>query len=336
MRLIVLLALLVFLVLPTQSATLRLGTPQISNNQYHFPVYLQGDAEGVAALDFRLSYDPAVFSPVSAHSGASAASAQKQVSSNVASPGEFVVVMMGFNQNAVAPGEVIKIVLEKIHEPEGGQSVLRIAEPTMATVDGTAIDSRGLTRTVQFGQPKDKENDESDSGDEDEHADSDDDTSAGNDNDEEAGPLTRLPGGVPFLVAGSGSATEKKLGSGTDTAGISGATAASGETPGLGVAGNGHAPLPGMAAENGLPTQTNGRPRVSTESGRSGGAPDLSSHETGATSHATGEASAARPGENEAEIPTDSLPPDNSSFGLVLLLGLAPVGLFVVYKVLAR
>lgn len=136
------------------AGTLSLGKPVVQNNQYTFPVNLQGDAEGVAALDFRLSYDPAVFSPVSATTGNSAVTAQKQVSSNVTEPGEFVVVMMGFNQNEVQPGTVVELVLEKIGEPASGQSELLIAEPTMATYEGVELDSSGQARVVRFGEDK--------------------------------------------------------------------------------------------------------------------------------------------------------------------------------------
>lgn len=146
------------LALPVAAGTLSIGRPVIQNNQYTFPVNLQGNAEGVAALDFRLNYDPAVFSPVSAQSGTSAAAAQKQVSSNVAEPGEFIVVMMGFNQNVVEPGTVVQVVLEKIGEPASGQSELIIAEPTMATYEGVEIDSSGLARVVRFGEEKTEEN----------------------------------------------------------------------------------------------------------------------------------------------------------------------------------
>ncbi len=141
--------------LPLQSShagTLSIGRPVIQNNQYTFPVNLQGNAEGVAALDFRLAYDPAVFSPVSAQIGTSGATAQKQVSSNVAEPGEFIVVMMGFNQNVVEPGTVVQVVLEKIGEPTNGQSELLINEPTMATYEGVEIDSSGQARVVKFGE----------------------------------------------------------------------------------------------------------------------------------------------------------------------------------------
>ncbi len=161
-------------ILASHGGTLTIGRPVIQDNQYTFPVNLQGNAEGVAALDFRLAYDPAVFSPVSAQTGTSAATAQKQVSSNVAEPGEFIVVMMGFNQNVVEPGTVVQVVLEKIGEPANGQSELLINEPTMATYEGVEIDSNGEARVVKFGDetPEDKGAEEPPAADTDKDADS--------------------------------------------------------------------------------------------------------------------------------------------------------------------
>jgi hypothetical protein len=177
----------------TGAATLRLGPPVIQQNQYTFPVYLQGDTAQVAALDFRLSYDPAVFSPVAAQSGPSAASAQKQVSSNLAAPGEFVVVMMGFNQNSVAPGEVMQIVMEKIQEPAEGTSVLRIDEPEIA--------SRGLARTVRFGERKDEEDDSPDDAADAEDTGSEEGESAGTPDPAPSTGRTPRRGLLPFVVA---------------------------------------------------------------------------------------------------------------------------------------
>lgn len=179
------------------AGTLRLGTPTINNNQYTFPVVLQGDAEGVAALDFRLAYDPAVFNPVSAQSGTTALQAQKQVSSNIATPGEFVVVLMGFNQNTVGSGEVVEVVLEKIGEPSGGATTLRIAEPTLATNVGIEVDSRGVGRTLRF--PSDKDN-VSDEAVEEQSEQPDKAEESSSQMDDESGPNATYPSG-PIFVA---------------------------------------------------------------------------------------------------------------------------------------
>ena len=331
MRLIALSVCLVLASMPALSATLRLGPPEISQNQYRFPVYLQGNSDGVAALDFRLTYDPAVFAPVSTHSGASATSAQKQVSSNVASPGELVVVMMGFNQNSVAPGEVISIVLEKIHEPADGQSLLRIAEPTMATVDGTQIDSRGLARTVKFGQRKDGEEAESEGPASPEAP----ETPADNPDADGATPrggLLRDAGGVPYVIAGRAGREA------TAGAGPAGATAGPGATapkspaarPATGTpadpamilpAGDPAVPVPGVPAPTGTPGAAN-EPAVS------GGGPEAGAADPGAPSPGGLTVGAADPGGGSGA--------PRKLAAILIFLGLAPVAGFMVYKVLAR
>lgn len=338
MRFIALLALLGFVFLPAQGATLRLGAPEISENQYRFPVYLQGGADDVAALDFRLAYDPAVFVPVSAHSGPSAASAQKQVSSNVAVPGEFVVVMMGFNQNSVAPGEVVQIVLEKIHEPETGESILRIAEPTMATVDGAEIDSRGLARTIQFGKPKEQENTD---GETDDTGDLSEADSPGTTPDGDAvtkpGPANRFRGGVPFVVAGRGGDLERGLlPDAAPTGGSPGSVSTVKNPSGT----RGAAPLaagnPPQLPEDALPALAGRRPDSGGPSARPGEitAPAIKNAEApnrvqqgaaGRDSAVVGAGESAAPGR-----------PARNYMVLVLILGLAPLAGFVVYKVLVR
>ena len=52
-----------------QAGTLHVGAPTIDGHDYSFPILLSGDVEQVAALDFRLHYDPEVFEPVSAATG---------------------------------------------------------------------------------------------------------------------------------------------------------------------------------------------------------------------------------------------------------------------------
>ncbi len=185
--------------LGTQAGTLRLGAPVINGNQYTFPVVLQGNAEGVAALDFRLAYDPAVFTPVGAQSGRSALQAQKQVSSNVSAPGEFIVVLVGFNQNTVAPGEVVEVVLEKISNAADGNTVLRIAQPTLATNVGVEIDSRGVGRTVRFDSDAVANNEDEDATD---PLDDDTDTTLASRNSDSQAPeeAESRPGNGPIFV----------------------------------------------------------------------------------------------------------------------------------------
>jgi hypothetical protein len=214
--------------LPSPAGTLSIGRPVIQNNQYTFPVNLQGNAEGVAALDFRLAYDPAVFSPVSAQIGTSGATAQKQVSSNVAEPGEFIVVMMGFNQNVVEPGTVVQVVLEKIGEPADGQSELLINEPTMATYEGVEIDSSGQARVVKFGEEnaEDEVAEESPATEPDKNVESPESPGEA-----EPEPGARPTGSFKFIVA-EPTENKDKATTGTAAAGSSaGGLAASAESP---------------------------------------------------------------------------------------------------------
>lgn len=215
----------------TLAGTLSLGTPTVQGSQYTFPVYLRGEGEGVAALDFRLGYDPTVFSPVSVQPGPAALSAQKQVSSNVAEPGEYIVVLMGFNQNTVEPGAVAEVVLQKIGNPESGQSELLIAEPTMATSEGVEIDSAGTPRVVRF-DGTDEAPAESET-----PTETPDPTEAGEDGGELDGGTGNgpSPGGIRFIVAEETEHGRKKS---TDAA-----TAANGaNSPGL--------PSPGAPRED--------------------------------------------------------------------------------------
>lgn len=334
MRRIALSVLLGLVSLAATAATLRLGPPEVSANQYRFPVYLQGNADGVAALDFRLAYDPAVFSPVSAHSGPSAASAQKQVSSNVSSPGEFVVVMMGFNQNAVAPGEVIQIVLEKIHDPAEGQSILRIAEPTMATVDGTEIDSRGLARTVQFGQPKDQEETEDEpSGDE-------VPTDTGEPEDDPAdgpavrdGALSRVPGGPPYLIAGRAGRSTVPAGSNSGGAVAPGQASKEPSAPAL---------VDGAAQQPGLPEAgpASALPRSGGAGPGTSGGPESAGADDSVTAAGGGELlGAAGPADTKPTLPADILEESGAPrrpVAIFFVFGLASLAGFMVYKVLVR
>lgn len=119
------------------------------------PVVLSGGADGVAALDFRVSYDPTVFEPIDIVAGAAATAAQKQVTGNAPSPGEYIVVMMGLNQTTVSQGEIAQLVLRQIGHPEEGVSRLTVLDTTLATWDGTELPSEGGTRVVRTEQTAD-------------------------------------------------------------------------------------------------------------------------------------------------------------------------------------
>lgn len=139
---------------PCLAGTLRVGVPQVNGNQVLLPVLLEGDvAGGVAALDFTLNYDPAVFSPVGAEPGAAAQAARKQVESNEASPGNYVVVMMGLNQTTVENGQIASIRLNKLSQPASNQSSVSIQQTAFSSADGFEIASEGSSQTVTFPPP---------------------------------------------------------------------------------------------------------------------------------------------------------------------------------------
>ncbi len=147
------------------AGTLRVGPPSIQGSDVTVPILLEGASEqGVSALDFRLNYDPEVFQPVSASTGAAASDANKQVQANSTRDGEYSVVMMGMNQNTVADGEVASIRFERVSEPESGRSNVRISRTTLASADGAEIPSEGGTATIQLNGDESNGEDPADAG----------------------------------------------------------------------------------------------------------------------------------------------------------------------------
>jgi len=151
-RLALLLAML-FAVAAFSEGTLQVGSPKVEGNKVIFPIILGGDQAGrVASLDFRLNYDPAVLKPVSTEAGAAATESDKRVMANAKQPGEYIVVMMGMNQTACAPGEVAKVVMERVAESDPKQWGLDITRQTLSSPEGTVIDSR-VVDPIQAAEP---------------------------------------------------------------------------------------------------------------------------------------------------------------------------------------
>lgn len=138
------------------AGTLRVGAPEINGTRVILPVLLEGDvSNGVAAMDFVVQYDPAVFEPVSAEAGAAAVAARKQVQSSEISPGNYVVLLFGMNQTTITGGPVANIVLNTKGQPPENQSAVTIEETTLSSVDGLEIPSSGSAQTVTFPPPTD-------------------------------------------------------------------------------------------------------------------------------------------------------------------------------------
>jgi hypothetical protein len=134
--------------LSAQAGTLQLGTPTVEAERYVFPVILQGSDTPVAAMDFRLQFDPAVFRPLAADPGSMALQSDKTVTANAPAPGEYVVVMMGFNQNGVEGGEIARIALERIDGGDSGSSRVALTDTTFSTWEGEEVASQGSERVV--------------------------------------------------------------------------------------------------------------------------------------------------------------------------------------------
>lgn len=155
-KLLAVLSLLAMAAAPNVHAgVLSLGQPTIENGQYTFPVELLGADGQVSALDFRIQFDPEVFQPVSAVAGNAALAANKMVSANYAAPGEYVVVMMGLNQTALAAGQVASVVMQRAGDTGDAISTqIAITGPTLAGPDGAELSASGSSLTLPLRDAK--------------------------------------------------------------------------------------------------------------------------------------------------------------------------------------
>jgi len=130
------------LTLPAAAGVLTPVQPIVESNRYVIPVHLSEAQGAVTALDFRLDFDAAAFRPVSVEAGAATLAAGKLVNSNSPEPGVYRVVVMGLNQDAIPPGEVARLVLERV-EPGDGAARFAVSDPTLALADGSKESSSG-------------------------------------------------------------------------------------------------------------------------------------------------------------------------------------------------
>ena len=138
------------------AGTLTPGKPRVESDRYEVPIYLNGAANEVAALDFSLAYDPAVFQPVSISPGAAASAAGKLVTANLPEPGKYIVVMMGFNQTPVANGEVARIVLERVGSAPQGETKLTVGDTTLSTWEGVELPAEGGSAALTVASKDEK------------------------------------------------------------------------------------------------------------------------------------------------------------------------------------
>lgn len=144
------------------AGTVTPGNPRVESDRYEVPILLGGTGNEVAALNFSLAYDPAVFQPVSITPGAAAQAAGKLVTANLAEPGNYIVVMMGFNQTPVSNGEVARVVFERVGTATTGDTTLAVNAPTLSTAEGAEISAEGGSAAVRVGVSESKPEGEED------------------------------------------------------------------------------------------------------------------------------------------------------------------------------
>ncbi|HEO71605.1 MAG TPA: hypothetical protein ENN80_10105 [Candidatus Hydrogenedentes bacterium] len=132
---------------------LQIGAPDVDDARVTVPIVLEGAIDnGVAALDFRLAYDPAAFKPVSVEAGTAALDADKRVEWNVRNPGECIVVMMGMNQVPCHTGEVARVAFQRIGGAGGAQhQEVAVTRPTFSSFDGKLIPAEGSRKSLFLG-----------------------------------------------------------------------------------------------------------------------------------------------------------------------------------------
>ena len=119
------------------------GPVTVEEWECRVPLLLSGGENQVAALDFHLVFDPAVFEPVAAEPGPAALRAGKMVTANAAEPGRFIVVVLGLNQTPLEDGVVAMVLLRRIGGQDGGVTTVAVQQPTLASWDGKALPSEG-------------------------------------------------------------------------------------------------------------------------------------------------------------------------------------------------
>jgi hypothetical protein len=147
--------------LSATAGTLRLGAATYEGENVTIPVILEGDISGGAStIAFSLQYDDQVLEPVTSAAGAAASAADKLVQSNVPSPGQYKVIMMGMNQSTMTSGEVATITM-RVKDAQATQADLSITNTSFASPAGTEIPSQGSTQTLKFSKEENSGDDNS-------------------------------------------------------------------------------------------------------------------------------------------------------------------------------
>ncbi|MBW7862844.1 MAG: hypothetical protein H3C30_00350 [Candidatus Hydrogenedentes bacterium] len=135
------------------AAQVQPGAPIIEENHYAVPCIVRDTGNEVAALDFHLMYDPALFQPLAVEPGSAALQAGKMVTANMAEPGRYIVVMMGLNQTTIPDGVVAMVTLLRVGESPDGMTTLALAQPTLSTWEGKELAAQGGMVRVPVKRP---------------------------------------------------------------------------------------------------------------------------------------------------------------------------------------
>ena len=143
---------LALLTLPTAHAegVLHVGNVRSEESRITVPISLQGDvAEGVASMNFELTYNPESVRIVGVDTGSAARQSGKQIQWHETAPGRLNVVLMGFNQQTVQSGEIAELTVEPL-QSEVRNARLHIGNSTFASTNGDPIPSKGSTGTLSW------------------------------------------------------------------------------------------------------------------------------------------------------------------------------------------
>ncbi len=119
------------------------GAVTVEEWECQVPLLLSGGENQVAALDFHLAFDPAVFTPVAVEPGPAALRAGKMVTANAAEPGRYIVVVLGLNQTPLEDGLVALVLLRRRGGEDGATTMVAVQQPTLASWEGKALPAEG-------------------------------------------------------------------------------------------------------------------------------------------------------------------------------------------------
>jgi len=119
------------------------GAVTVEEWECQVPLLLSGGENQVAALDFHLVFDPAVFEPVAVEPGPAALRADKMVTANAAEPGRYIVVVLGLNQTPLEDGLVASVLLRRTGGEDGATTMVAVQQPTLASWEGKALPAEG-------------------------------------------------------------------------------------------------------------------------------------------------------------------------------------------------